>query len=140
MNQLASLLKTNVINLLAKSGALVLAFLVPIHELLIAVGVFVACDLATGLYKAYKTKDPITSSRLRSTVSKLLAYQFAIILCYVLEKYMIPDVPATKIVATLISGTELVSINENLYAITGLDVFKAIMAKLELFKLGKGNE
>lgn len=109
-------------------------FLQPIKSLLITVGILVAADLATGIIKAKKNKEEITSRRLRETVTKLLAYELVIILCYLIERFMLPDVPMSKILSGLIAITELLSVNENLFQITGNPIFNKINSKLDLIK------
>lgn len=110
----------------------------PIHSMLIVVGILVIADLSTGLAKAYKTGQIITSFGLRRTLTKMLAYQTAVITAFLLEKFLLDGVlPAGKLVASIIGITEFKSILENTEAITGKPVFKSIIDKLNSRESGK---
>lgn len=106
------------------------ALLAPIHALLIATGVIVAIDLITGIWRAIKSKETITSSMLRRTVTKVFVYQIAIITGFILETYLLAGIPVTKLVSSVIGLVEIKSILENLDDIYGGDLFKALLAKL----------
>ncbi len=86
---------------------------------MIAVGFLVIGDLITGVWASLKRGEKFSSARLRQTIIKSLGYQMAIVLSYVTESQLIPEVPLLKVVAGLIASTELVSSLENLSSITG---------------------
>lgn len=136
----------NVKESLAIVIGLILAFLMPIAPLLITVGVFIFADTITGIWKAKKTGDKITSRKLSVIVSKMVLYQSAIILFFLLEKYIIGDMVAffvsipwflTKLVACTLCSIEVKSIDENYTAITGVsmwDRFKKLLARAKEVK------
>lgn len=115
---------------LIKSLIAGLAVLAPIKAVLIATGVIIIIDLATGLVRAMKAKEKISSSVMRRTVSKFLIYQVAIISGFILETYLMPDMPVTKLVSSVIGLVEAKSILENLDEIHGSNIFKALLKKL----------
>lgn len=106
------------------------ALLAPVHPLLIASGVLILIDLITGVIRAFKHKEKIKSSVLRRTVTKMLVYNVAIITGFILETYLLPEIPATKLISSIIGLVEAKSILENLNEIYGTDLFKALLTKL----------
>jgi hypothetical protein len=104
--------------------------LVPIHSVLIAVSVLVVADLATGIWASLKEHKPITSAGLRRTVVKTFAYQASVIMAFVIETYLLQGVPIIKVVAGLIAMSEGKSFFENLYRITGIDFWSAILVRI----------
>lgn len=107
------------------------AILAPIQAVIISVGTLVALDMITGIWAAYKLKQPIKSSGLRRTVSKFLIYQIAIITGFIVEQYLIGGaMPITKMLGGLIGVVELKSILENANIINGTDLFKMIIERL----------
>lgn len=109
----------------------VLAVFAPIKTaLLTAMGLSVI-DCITGIMAARKRGEPITSSNLRKTISKIVIFQTAILLAFLTEHYMMADLlPVSKIVAGYIGMTEYTSILENLNDINGGSIFKALIEKL----------
>lgn len=88
-------------------------------------------DLVTGVIAAKKQGLPITSAGIGRSVVKLLVYESAIALAFLVQKYMTGDaVPAASIVSGLVGMTELLSCLENINIISGGDLLKSIIAKL----------
>jgi hypothetical protein len=95
------------------------------------VAVLIATDLITGIVKAKQQKQPITSARLRDTVSKFLIYEVSVMVAFLSEKYLLGDaIPAVKILSAMIGAVELKSILENLNAASGQDLLKGIIDKI----------
>lgn len=107
-----------------------IAFLAPIKPFLVAVGALIFIDLVFGIWSAYKRGEPISSKGLRRTVTKIVAYQSAIITAFILEKYFLDFLPVVKIVGGFVAVTEAKSIYENLGTITGLDFWSLIKERL----------
>lgn len=108
------------------------AALAPIHAVLISAGVMVVLDFATGIWKSLKRDEKITSRAMSRTVTKMLAYQMAIVTGFLLEKFMLSDsVPVSKIVAGAIGMVEGKSILENLSIISGVDLWRAVLDSLQ---------
>lgn len=107
------------------------AVLAPIHDMLAACLFLVAVDLLTGVIKAVKQKQTLKSSGFRQTLIKLFVYEMAIILGFVTQKFLMNDsMPLTNIIAGYIGLTELLSVMENLNAISGGQLLKALLEKL----------
>jgi len=116
----------------------IVAVFTPIHAVLIVVGVLISVDFFTGILRSLKIGNDITSKALSRTVTKMLAYQLAVITAFLLEKYLLDSaMPAAKIVASVIGITEFKSILENTEVITGKPVFKTIIDKLNSKESGK---
>lgn len=108
-----------------------MAVFTPIKSTLIAVVVLTLADLIFGVISAVKSKDPITSSNLKKTPVKLLVYLSAMLLGFVVQKYLIQDaLPLSNLIATLIGATELKSLLESFDIIYGEPMFSVIIGKL----------
>lgn len=108
------------------------AVLAPIHAVMAVVFVLVAADMVTGIIAARKRGESLTSAGMRRTISKLVVYQIAMISGFLVEKYtLISVVPIAKIIAGLISATELKSVLENVSSSANVDVFKDLISKLD---------
>lgn len=116
---------------LIKIGLASIAALAPIHEVLIATGVIIFIDLVTGLWRAIKAKETISSGIMRRTITKFLVYQLAIITGFLIETYLLKDIPITKLVSGVIGLVEAKSVLENLNDIYGGDLFKALLKRLD---------
>ena len=68
-------------------------FLAPIQGLLIAVGIGIALDTFTGVFKSIKLNGlkSIRSRKLSNVISKMLLYQVTLILLYVIDKYLLNE-------------------------------------------------
>jgi phage-related holin len=114
-----------------KSAALVvLAFLAPIHTLLVAAIVLTLIDAVTGVLAARKRGERIRSAGLRRTISKLVVYNAAIVAGLAIEIMMSGALPVSKLVAGCIAVVEGKSVLENADTISGAPVFGAVIAKL----------
>ncbi len=108
-----------------------LAVFAPIKTMLITAGVLVLFDLVTGIWASAKTGVPISSNRLGRTVTKIFVYQLAIICGFLTEKFLVSDaLPFAKLAAGYVGLTELKSIYENLSRISGQDMLRGILNKL----------
>lgn len=107
------------------------AALAPIHTVMLAVGVLILADLATGILAALKKRNKISSAVMRRTISKMFVYQLTVVCGFLLETYLLDGLlPIAKIVAGVIGMVEFKSVLENVNVITGQDIMKAIMEKL----------
>lgn len=109
----------------------VAAVLAPVHGIMLAVGALIFIDLFTGIWRAWKVKEKITSNGLRRTITKMVAYQLGIVTALILEKYLMTGVPMIQIVAGIIGVTEAKSVFENITVITGIDFLSVIKDKLQ---------
>jgi phage-related holin len=117
---------------LTKLLSLLVVVLMPIRSALLAVLVLIIADLCTGIWAALKEKRKITSHGLRRTVVKVLSYESAIIVSFIVETYLLEGVPLVKIITGFIGITEAKSFFENLKRITGIDFWSQIISKINM--------
>lgn len=107
------------------------AVFAPAKALIVVTGVLIFADLFTGILAARKRGEKIKSAALRRTVTKCFVYESAVLLGFLVEKYMLEGfIPVSKIAAGLISIVEMKSILENLDVINGHPIFTSLIKKL----------
>lgn len=126
----------------------VIAYFSPIYSLIWSVAMLIGVDWATGVWAAYKTGTPITSFKLRRTLTKVVVYGLSLFTGLIFEKEMVrffvevvssvigtnfqdSALPIVKIIALYIGATEFKSIMENLNKVYKLPFFKAVVDKLQ---------
>ena len=111
------------------------AFFLPISGILIMIGVLILIDTMTGIWKANKLKEKITSRKLSSIISKLALYEITVIMFFLIDKFILNDIlltffsvpfMLTKIVALVLSSIEVMSINENYKAVKSIDLWQSM--------------
>jgi hypothetical protein len=123
-------MKTN-LTIIAFSICTVLTPIVPL--VLIAV-VAIILDTCFGIWKSIRKGGwkSIRSRRLSHTISKTLLYSGAIVFVFLLEKYVVADILGhfiaidllmTKAFTTFCVYTEIKSINESYFSVTGINVW-----------------
>ena len=124
------------------------AFLLPIQPLLILVGMMIILDTITGLWKAFKLKEQITSKKLSHIVSKMVLYQGSIITLFLIEKYLLGEfiglfvqIPyfLTKMISVVLVGIEIMSMHENFEIITNINIWKAFKTMVKRGKEAKND-
>lgn len=119
------------------------AFLAPIIPLILTVGVFIAADTVMGIFKAKRKGgwSAVNSKDASQIISKMFLYEGAVILFFILEKFILCDIIIylisvpfflTKVVATTLCIIELKSIDENYKEIYGYSIwgrFKDILRR-----------
>lgn len=112
--------------------SMVSAFFMPITGLMFLIGFAIFVDTITGVWKAKKLKQPITSRRLSAVISKMLLYEVTVILFYLIDYFILNDIiltffsvplMLTKMLALVLVSIEVVSINENYKAVKGIDLW-----------------
>ena len=106
-------------------------FFAPITASLIGLGVLIFADVITGCKAAKVRGEEIRSNRMARTVSKIIFYSIAIILSRVMEVAFIDFIPLAQMTAGYIAIVEFKSNMENIASITGVDVWKHLMKKIE---------
>lgn len=136
----------NITNHIANILAIILAFLAPIAPLILTVGLFILADTIVGIWKAKKINDKITSRKLSAIISKMVLYQSALIMFYLIDTFILQDfikgflqIPffLTKIVAATLVFIELKSIDESTTIIFGFsfwDKFKDLLSRSKSLK------
>jgi len=104
-------------------------FFQPTGKFVLIVGFFVIADTITGVIVAKRNND-YNSRELRRVISKFIAYGVGVLVSFVIQIIFFPDFPAMKLVSGLIAYIELVSIDENIRAITGASLFKTFTKML----------
>jgi len=129
-----------------KLGSILLSFFLPIQGILIGIGFAISLDTFTGIWKAIKKEESITSRKLSRLISKTLLYESAIMLFYVMDYFIINELVSqlfsvpflvTKCVALVLFSIEAISINENIKEITGEDIWsraKALLSRIKEIK------
>ena len=104
----------------------------PVQEALIAAAVLGFLDMCLGMYAAWKEGYKLTSRSWRRSISKITVYGIGILVCYWIEKLLLPSYPLSVGMTGLIGLVEGKSIFENLYRITKVDLLKIIINKFQL--------
>ena len=123
-------MKTN-ISLLVFS---VLTILTPVKPLVLIAVIAIILDTCFGIWRSVKKSGwkSIRSRRLSHTISKSLLYSGAIVFIFLLEKYVVADILGhfiaidllmTKAFTTFCVYTEVKSINESYFSVTGVNVW-----------------
>lgn len=136
MKEKFSLIITKIFALLQTAISWILIYFSPTFGMVMCIGFFVSVDFVTGILAARKLGEPITSSKMRLTIGKFAAYGIGVLTAHVMERHFIPDFPAMKVVAGLISYIEVKSLNENIEKITGHNIFKSVLGKFNPNKNG----
>ena len=111
------------------------AFFLPISGILIMIGVLISIDTITGIWKANKLGDKITSRKLSSIISKLALYEITVIMFFLIDKFILNEIiltffsvpfMLTKVVALVLSSIEVMSINENYKVVKGIDLWQSM--------------
>ena len=115
--------------------AIVSSFFLPISGILILIGVSVIVYTITGVWKSKKLGTPITSRKLSAVISKILLYEVTVMLFYLIDYYIINDIVLTffsvelmitKILALVLVSIEVISLNENIKAVKGIDLWTSL--------------
>lgn len=112
----------------------VLTILTPVQPLVIIAILSIILDTCFGIWRSVKKSGwkSIRSRRLSHTISKTLLYSGTIVFVFLLEKYVIADILAhfisidllmTKAFTFFCVYTEIKSINESYFSVTGVNVW-----------------
>ena len=111
------------------------AFFLPISGILLMIGVLISIDTITGIWKANKLGDKITSRKLSAIISKLALYEVTVIMFFLIDQFILNDIiltffsvpfMLTKVVALVLSSIEVMSINENYKVVKGIDLWQSM--------------
>lgn len=110
------------------------SFFLPVKPLLLLVGLFICSDTILGVWAAHKRGEKINSRKLGNIIPKIILYQAAVLIGYVLDVLLLGEfinyfinIPMfiTKIIAMILIFVEALSINENFENITGKNLFNS---------------
>ncbi|AXT52654.1 hypothetical protein D1818_18105 [Aquimarina sp. BL5] len=108
-----------------------LTILSPVNGVMMTMVFLILVDFITGSYASYKNKIPISSQGIGNTISKFFIYNLVILASFLLETFIVDEVPFLKIIAGFVAITEIKSILENFNKIYGIDLFKALMTLMK---------
>ena len=115
--------------------SIIFAFFLPISGILIMIGVLIAIDTFTGIWKANKLKEKISSRKLSGIISKLALYEITVIMFFLIDRFILNDIMLTffsvpfmltKVVALVLASIEVMSINENYKVVKGIDLWQSM--------------
>ena len=115
--------------------SIIFAFFLPISGILIMIGVLIAIDTFTGIWKANKLGEKITSRKLSSIISKLALYEITVIMFFLIDKFILNEIiltffsvpfMLTKVTALVLASIEVLSINENYKVVKGIDLWQSM--------------
>lgn len=124
-------IKSEILTLLT----IVMAFFMPISGILFLILFLILADTITGIWKARKLKEKITSRKLSAIVSKIVLYECAVIMLYLVDYWILNDIVikffsvsllVTKITALTLCSIELISISENYKAIYNINIWQSL--------------
>ena len=113
------------------------AFFLPISGILLMIGVLIIIDTMTGIWKAKKLGEKITSRKLSSIISKLALYEVTVIMFFLIDQFILNEIiltffsvpfMLTKVVALVLASIEVMSINENYKVVKGIDLWQSAKA------------
>jgi hypothetical protein len=119
--------------------------LAPVKPMVLIAVLTIILDMCFGIWRSVKKNGwvSIRSRRLSNTISKSLLYSGAIVFIFLLEKFVIADILAyfisvdlvlTKAFTFFCVFTEVKSINENYFSVTGINVWDRFV---QFIKRGK---
>jgi hypothetical protein len=119
----------------AKYFIVFIAFLAPIHPMLYTIYILLVFDLISGITKAIKTKDPVTSKRMRDTIIKFVFYSIAVYIAFQVDitLFSAAALYLSKLVGGYIILIEFQSNIENISVITGVNLWMMIKDNVMAF-------
>lgn len=117
----------------------VLSVLAPVTPLVLVAILSIVLDTCFGIWRSVKKGGwvSIRSRRLSHTISKSLLYSGAIVFIFLLEKFVVSDILGrfiaidlvlTKMFTFFCVVTEIKSINESYFSVTGVNVWDKFIA------------
>lgn len=135
-------------SLIAKLLGILVAFYSPIGGVLLCVGLFIFADTLTGIWKSTKTKTRSSKKMRQGLIPKMLLYQSAILLLYILDYFILGGILSiftsipyitTKLGALVLIYIELTSIDENWTEIKGKSLYTSALEMFKKIKSIKSN-
>jgi hypothetical protein len=115
-----------------------MTILAPVKPMVLMAVATIILDMGFGIWRSVKKNGwaSIRSRRLSNTISKSLLYSGAIVFIFLLEKFILADLLGyfirvdlllTKAFTAFCVFTEMKSINENYFSVTGVNVWEKFM-------------
>lgn len=111
----------------------------PIWPALLALFGFCGIDFITGVMRSKKLGITFSSTRIRLSVNKLVAYFFLILTTHILQKVFANPLGLNvyKFLVFFFSTIEVISIYENLSVVLGVDLVKAFKSSISRANINK---
>lgn len=114
-------------------------YLVPTYEMIGVIQFLLTIDFITGIWKAKKNNEILTSKRMGDSITKVILYALGVIVMYVLQHHIAKDIINVMFLfAALVCTRETKSIIENIEIITNTkiwffikDQFVTLMKKIK---------
>jgi len=106
------------------------AVLAPVKGAALTALLLCILDLFTGLLAARKQGKAITSNGLGKTVVKIVVYECAILLTFLVDQFMAGLFPLSNIVSGIIGMTELKSCLENMNILSGGGLLQTVISTI----------
>jgi hypothetical protein len=125
---------------------IIINFIAPVQAIILALLFAIGVDFITGILRARKQKERITSRRMSDTAGKILIYLGGTLLMFILEKAFVGElvsiftsIPffATKSLALFFACVEFISIGENIqvaFNVSFIQWFKQILKRAKYIK------
>jgi hypothetical protein len=106
-------------------------WLMPVYPALLSILALPVIDCILALLCRYKSKQPLSPAKLRRTLAKIVTYETATVLAFIVETNLTGElIPAIKMVTGLIGITELASCLKHLDELGGSPMFASILNHL----------
>lgn len=102
------------------------AVLTPIIPVMLVVLTLICFDFLTGVYASFRERQAISSRKIGNTVAKITLLNVGILSAFLIESYIVPEIPFVKVTAGFVAMVELTSILENIHRATGVNILKAL--------------
>lgn len=111
--------------------AAIIAFFLPIHNILVGIGTLIVADMITGIFAAKKRGEKIHSKKMGATVTKTILYFLGIILAQIMQNLFLDTGTESIVKATagIFAVIEFKSNLENISTATNID----LIGKLKQF-------
>lgn len=115
-----------------------LSVILGIKPVLCVIGLLIAIDFFLGSWVSLKKGETFSSKKMSNTVTKAIIYHLFIISAFLIEKFIITQLPLLEISAGFIALIELTSISESAFYLTGINFFASLkkLLKREGSKIG----
>ena len=99
-------------------------YLVPTYEMIGVIQFLLTIDFITGIWKAKKSNEVLTSKRMADSITKVILYAVGVIVMYVLQHHIAKDVINVMFLfAALVCTRETKSIIVNIEVITNTKIW-----------------
>ena len=107
------------------------ASVAPATPLFVTASLLIISDFIFALWRCHKTGVAITSRKMSNIIPKLLLYNIAILLSYLVEIYVLDkSLPLSKIAVGVIAMVEGKSIDESFKLLFGYSIYETMMKRI----------